>query len=229
MLELVRGLVDGAQRPSSRRAAESALEAICDRYGFESAIAIEYGPNLSTFSDVLDSDPERRTRWSEKVDRYLVTRCVELTKALSQMSAVSRFDATFFGDDQTCIAAAKSLGMLEGVAVPILQQNGLSGVVKFAGTPELRHTDLAGLHTAAYLLFNALQATRKNDKSRAHLTPREMQVMEKAAQGHTTTEIAMLLGMSERTVNQHTDNVAAKFGTRNRVHTVASLVRLNLL
>nr|WP_314258785.1 helix-turn-helix transcriptional regulator [uncultured Devosia sp.] len=229
MLELVRGLVDNAQRPSSRNAAEIALEDICDQYGFNSAIAIEYGPGLKTFSDVLDSDPGRRSRWPAEIDRYLVSRCVELTKTLAQMSAVSRFDATFFGGDEICIEAARSLGMLEGVAVPIMQQSGLSGVVKFAGTPELHHMQIAGLHTAAYLMFAALQSTRKAEKGQAHLTPREMQVMEKAAQGHTTPEIAMLLGMSERTVNQHTDNVAAKFGTRNRVHTVANLVRLNLL
>lgn len=229
MLELVQNLVDGAQRPSSRNAAETALESICVQYGFDSAIAIEYGPGLTTFSDVLDSDPVRRAGWSSSVDRYLVARCVELTRSLSKMSAVSRFDASFFGGDEICIEAAKSLGVLEGVAVPIMKQNGLSGVVKFAGTPDLHHMQLASLHTAAYLMFAALQSTRKAPKGQAHLTPREMQVMEKAAEGHTTPEIAMLLGMSERTVNQHTDNVAAKFGTRNRVHTVASLVRLNLL
>ena len=93
----------------------------------------------------------------------------------------------------------------------------------------MNQAELVGLHTAAYLIFATLQATRRPDKQVAHLTPREMQVMEKAAEGYTTTEIAQLLGMSERTVNQHTDNVATKFGTRNRVHTVASLMRMHLL
>lgn len=229
MLELVRGLVDGAQRPSSRSAAETALDAICQQYGFNSAIAIEYGPDFVTVSDMVDSDPCRRSRWPAVFDKYLVGRCAALTRTLAQMSAVARFDASYFGGDEICLKVAEEFDMLDGVAVPILKESGLSGVVKFSGKPDLRHTEMAGLHTAAYLLFTALQATRTVEKTRAHLTPREMQVMEKAAQGHTTTEIAMLLGMSERTVNQHTDNVAAKFGTRNRVHTVANLVRLNLL
>ncbi|WEK05482.1 MAG: helix-turn-helix transcriptional regulator [Candidatus Devosia phytovorans] len=229
MLELVRGLVDGAQRPSSRGAAEDALATICDHYGFTSAVAFEYGPGLSTISDLIDSDPDRRTRWPSVLDRHVVGRCVALTRALAQMSAVSRFDATHFGDDKICLEIAAEFDLLEGVVVPILQRSGLSGVVKFGGAPTLRHTELASLHTAAYLMFTALQSTRKAQKGEAHLTPREMQVMEKAALGHTTTEIAAMLGMSERTVNQHTDNVAAKFGTRNRVHTVANLVRLNLL
>lgn len=47
--------------------------------------------------------------------------------------------------------------------------------------------------------------------------------------GYTSPEIAQILGLAERTVNQHIENVAYKFGTKNRLHTVANLLRLNLL
>jgi len=40
---------------------------------------------------------------------------------------------------------------------------------------------------------------------------------------------AQKLGMSARTVNQHVDNVADKLGTRNRTHTIAELVRNDML
>ena len=229
MLELVRNLVDGAQRPSTRSAAESALDSICDQYGFVSATVFEYGPGLQSISDVMDTDASRRPLWPKALDRRLVSGCVALTQALAQRSAVARFDASYFAEDRYCLRAAENLGLTEGVAVPILQGPDLSGVVKFAGNPALHPNQLAGLHLAAYLMFNTLQTTRKTDRISAHLTPRETEVMGKAAEGHTTPEIAQLLGMSERTVNQHTDNVAAKFGTRNRVHTVANLVRLHLL
>ena len=53
--------------------------------------------------------------------------------------------------------------------------------------------------------------------------------MVKSSLGHTTPEIAQMLGLSDRTVNQHIENVSYKFGTKNRLHTVASLLRLNLL
>ena len=45
----------------------------------------------------------------------------------------------------------------------------------------------------------------------------------------TSVEIADKLGMSARTVNQHVDNVADKLGTRNRTHTIAELVRNDML
>lgn len=229
MLELVRNLIDGAQRPSTRAAAEQALDGICDQYGFESATVFEYGPGLKTISDVMDTDPSRRPLWPKALDRRLVEGCVALTTALAQQSAVARFDASYFAEDRYCLRAAENLGLIEGVAVPIMHCSGLSGVVKFVGKPDLDPSQLPGLHLAAYLMFNTLQTTRRADKTTAHLTPREIEVMGKAAEGHTTPEIALLLGMSERTVNQHTDNVAHKFGTRNRVHTVANLVRLHLL
>ena len=48
------------------------------------------------------------------------------------------------------------------------------------------------------------------------------------AEGLTSDEIAMRLEMSARTVNQHTDNVASKLGTKNRTHTVAEVIRRGL-
>lgn len=45
----------------------------------------------------------------------------------------------------------------------------------------------------------------------------------------TPVEIANKLRMSARTVKQHVDNVADKPGTRNRTHTIAELVRNDML
>ena len=64
---------------------------------------------------------------------------------------------------------------------------------------------------------------------KAALTPREKEVMQLSAVGLTSAEIAGKLGLSARTVNQHVDNVAEKLGTRNRTHTIAELVRYDML
>jgi DNA-binding CsgD family transcriptional regulator len=69
----------------------------------------------------------------------------------------------------------------------------------------------------------------RESKDVASLTPREKEVIRLSSEGLTSHEIAARLGMSARTANQHIDNVADKLGTRNRAHTVAEVIRHNLL
>lgn len=229
MLELVESLVESSRGLSARSDVELALQSVAGEFGFASAVMFEYGTGLKTVSEVVDSDPCRRTKWASVLDTHVVVGCVALTTALSKRAPLSRFDASYFAEDAHCLQAAMDLGMLDGVAVPILRHAGLSGVVKFAGAPDISDGEMVTLHTAAHLMYSAWQNSRDNDAKGFRLTPREKQVMELTAKGHTTPETATILGMSERTVNQHTENVAGKLGTRNRVHTVASLVRLNLM
>ncbi|SEP97135.1 DNA-binding transcriptional regulator, CsgD family [Devosia sp. YR412] len=229
MLELVQSLLESARGLAARSNVELALQSVAGEYGFRSAIILEYGPTLKTIASVVDSDPCRRPKWTATLDTHVVVGCVALTSALAKRAPVSRFDASYFAEDPHCLQAAEELDVLEGVAVPILHHAKLSGVVKFAGAPSVSEAGLVTLHTAAHLMYSAWQNARDNDAKGFRLTPREKQVMQLTAQGHTTPETASILGMSERTVNQHTENVAGKLGTRNRVHTVASLVRLNLM
>ena len=229
LLEQVQSLVEQSRGLLVRADIELALKSISEEFGFRSAVLVEYGPGLKSVSDVVDSDPVRRPKWSRGLDPRAIRGCIELTTALSLRAPVSEYDASYYADDAICRRAAEELDVLEGVAVPILQHSGLSGVVKFSGRPAVSKGGMLVLYTAAHLMFSAMQKTRHSDGKVVRLTPREKQVMDLTAQGHTTPETASILGMSERTVNQHTDNVASKLGTRNRVHTVANLVRLNMV
>lgn len=56
------------------------------------------------------------------------------------------------------------------------------------------------------------------------LTPREIQVMQFVARGHTDGETAELLEISDRTVERHVSNVLNKLGCRNRSEAVAQVV-----
>jgi len=68
-------------------------------------------------------------------------------------------------------------------------------------------------------------AARRADAARlAALTPREREVLEKAALGLHAKEIARALGISPRTVEVHKTRIMAKLGVRN----VAELVRFAL-
>lgn len=56
------------------------------------------------------------------------------------------------------------------------------------------------------------------------LTPREIQVMQLVARGHTDDEIAAALEISDRTVERHVGNVLNKLGCRNRSEAVAQVI-----
>lgn len=68
------------------------------------------------------------------------------------------------------------------------------------------------------------QARRADAERLAALTPREREVLEKAALGLHAKEIARALGISPRTVEVHKTRIMAKLGVRN----VAELVRFAL-
>lgn len=52
----------------------------------------------------------------------------------------------------------------------------------------------------------------------AELTPRELDVLEKVAQGYTNAEISQKLSISEGTVKSHIQHLLTKLNLRNRVH-----------
>jgi RNA polymerase sigma factor (sigma-70 family) len=68
------------------------------------------------------------------------------------------------------------------------------------------------------------EARRAEAERLAALTPREREVLEKAALGLHAKEIAAALGISPRTVEVHKTRIMAKLGVRN----VAELVRFAL-
>lgn len=58
----------------------------------------------------------------------------------------------------------------------------------------------------------------------ARLTPREREVVSLVAAGHTNKQIAATLGIAQRTVETHRENITRKLGTTS----LAALVRYAL-
>lgn len=61
------------------------------------------------------------------------------------------------------------------------------------------------------------------------LTPREEEVVKLVAEAHTSREIAELLGLSEKTVENHRGNAMKKLGMRDRVEMVRYAIRRGLI
>ena len=61
------------------------------------------------------------------------------------------------------------------------------------------------------------------------LTNREREVYELLIRNHSTREIARLLGISDKTVRNHSSNVMLKLGVKGRAQAVVELLRLEEL
>lgn len=61
------------------------------------------------------------------------------------------------------------------------------------------------------------------------LTKREQEVFDLLVLDKTTKEIALFLGISEKTVRNHISNTIQKLGVTGRTQAVIELIKLNLL
>jgi DNA-binding NarL/FixJ family response regulator len=64
---------------------------------------------------------------------------------------------------------------------------------------------------------------------REELTPREEEVVKLVAEAHTNKEIAEMLGMAEKTAENHRSNAMRKLGMRDRVELVRYAIRRGLV
>ena len=69
----------------------------------------------------------------------------------------------------------------------------------------------------------------RGDEPGDELTPREQEVVKLAAEAHTNREIAEILGLSEKTVENHRANAMRKLGMRDRVELVRYAIRRGLI
>ncbi len=63
----------------------------------------------------------------------------------------------------------------------------------------------------------------------SELTPREEEVVKLVAEAHTNKEIAEVLHLSEKTVENHRSNAMRKLGMRDRVELVRYAIRRGLI
>ncbi|WP_213940640.1 autoinducer binding domain-containing protein [Pseudomonas sp. dw_612] len=77
----------------------------------------------------------------------------------------------------------------------------------------------------------AAKALPKSAKipSAPHLSPREVEVLKLSADGKTAYEIALILSLSERTVNFHVHRAIEKLGVCNKTAAVIKAVRVNII
>jgi DNA-binding NarL/FixJ family response regulator len=112
---------------------------------------------------------------------------------------------------------------------------GASGyVLKRAADQDLIEAIAAVRRGEPFLTPEAQQALIKDvlgggESKDKELTPREQEVVTLVAEAHTNKEIAELLSLSEKTVENHRANAMRKLGMRDRVELVRYAIREGLV
>ena len=68
-----------------------------------------------------------------------------------------------------------------------------------------------------------------HDQNRALITPREKETLKLLKQGKSAAEVAVVLGIRERTVKFHVSNILQKLNAVNRTHALAIAIEKGLL
>lgn len=127
-------------------------------------------------------------------------------------------------------AAAARAGLRLGIALPILHDDEVLAVLEFYAV-EHRTLDagtIAVLEALAEQLGLFLDRHR-GDLRPGTLTPREIEVLQHAAEGKGVAEIAGDLVLSPATVRTHFKNIYDRLGVRDRAAAVAEAMRLGLV
>lgn len=128
-------------------------------------------------------------------------------------------------------------GLRDGVSMPVHSPRGEMGILSLAidqapaaSVPRCQWAlpyvqVMAGhVHEATCRIFSLSDAPPQST-----LTAREKQCLRWVADGKTSAEIALLLTMTERTVNFHLNNAMIKLDVSNRQHAVAKAILQGLV
>ncbi len=137
-------------------------------------------------------------------------------------------------DHQRMMADARNYGLCHGISTPFRGTGGEAGLFSLAGPEGTRPTIeslrgepsvLTGLvpyvHEAAMRILSAQPEVSFSD--------REKECLYWAVEGKTLWEIGQIIGVTERTVRFHLQNVSKKFGVANRQQAVAKAVELGVV
>ena len=136
------------------------------------------------------------------------------------------------GHDAYRISRRPSGSGIHGLQVPVFGHAGLIGAMSFGGTAidstvetrsALTLIAVAALHAAQRLVApNAAP-------SMPHLSDRELQVMRWVASGRRQADIALMLGLSERTIENHLRRIRKRLGATSTAQAMHLVVRAGTL
>lgn len=235
-------LIDGATKAKSVDDVHNLCVSLCQRLGFEQFLYGVQFPNSFIKSRIVIISaycPEWFSHYEamgyRKVDPT-VSHCQ------NQILPLSWDELDFSNENETIarqiMSEAREFGLKSGFSIPVHGANGEVALLSFASSVEPEKAKARILeaipyaqffsgfiHEAAKRIFNASQMLLTKDT----LTCREKECLLWAAEGKTAWETSQILDVSERTINFHMQNAAAKLNVSNRAHAVARAISERLI
>jgi LuxR family transcriptional regulator len=132
---------------------------------------------------------------------------------------------------------ARSFGLRHGWAQSTLSMPGISGMMTLARSSQ--DIDQKELKRKTNLLVWLTQIAHQGlqeiilpgllPEASVKLTNREIEILRWTADGKTSSEVSMILGIAERTVNFHLNNVMEKLNVINKTAAVVKAIQLGLI
>jgi len=122
-------------------------------------------------------------------------------------------------------------GFHRSVYIATQDPSGERGAVSFSGTRDTpTDPELMELSYIANRIYEKVSEIREPAALADQiLSARERECLHWTASGKTSSEIAIILGLSEHTVNHYLSAVCQKLGAANRAHAVARAIRSGIL
>ncbi|MBK1646126.1 LuxR family transcriptional regulator [Thiocapsa imhoffii] len=132
---------------------------------------------------------------------------------------------------------ARSFGLHVGWAQSSRDARGMGGLLTLARSDEplsdaeLRDkaAKMSWLTQIAHIGMSRCLGSQLLPDTESHLTERELTVLRWTADGKTSGDISIILGISERTVNFHINNAVGKLGTVNKLAAAVKAAVLGML
>lgn len=140
-------------------------------------------------------------------------------------------------EQRTLFEEARTHDIACGFTIPIHDSNGRTASFNVAaGSPAAEFQTLVEanrptLHLMGiYFHAHAREKARAaNDGKRPRLSPREIDCLDWSARGKTHAEVALILGLSRRTVKFHVENAMRKFGVTTTRQAIARATMLGMI
>lgn len=162
-------------------------------------------------------------------------RCCPVTRRAARATRAFQWNEVLVGDDdqmgRTILNIAGEFGIRDGLVVPIQMHEGRKGAVLVCmAAAELREPAQHWLTMLCMAFHGRLTQMGALDEGEVgELSAREREVLRWMAEGKSAEDVAEILGISAATVMFHYRNVAVRYGTLNRTHTVVEAMRRGLL
>lgn len=213
------------------------LKEICSLFGYEffCATYLPLPTENNLQAKILVSNWPARL--IQKYDEYGLLRNSPIIKAIWKSSGAIHWNLDDIVQKRGPLEGPKTRHIFEeynmtmGTVIPGHSLSGQKGAVMFSGSREQpKGGELAALHLLSHFLFAHIATLSTSKRKKAgRLSKRELECVELVAQGKTTDEIAIILGLSASTVAGYLTAAATKLEATNRSHLVALAIKQGLL